>query len=78
MLLGDWYPTGASTWEGPMCAGLFHAPSGCRAAGTHVFHGLWDESHGFQRVHGLLHCSVCARVASRLDSAVLTLLSEVG
>lgn len=21
-----------------MCAGLFHAPSGCRVAGTHIFH----------------------------------------
>lgn len=21
-----------------MCAGLFHAPSGCRVAGTHFFH----------------------------------------
>lgn len=69
VLLGDWYPTGASIWEGPMCAGLFHAPSGCRAAGTHVVHdmtsgmNLVDFSGCMvsciaQFVHGLLQGSV--------------------
>lgn len=26
----------ASSWEGSVCAGLFHAPPGCRVAGTDI------------------------------------------
>lgn len=34
---GDWGPSGGFAREGPVCAGLLNAPSGCRVAGTPIF-----------------------------------------
>lgn len=47
-----------------MCAGLFHAPSGCRVAGTHIFYDTasvldLEDVSGCMGSNAKVPCSLC-------------------
>ncbi len=56
-----------------MCAGLFHAPSGCRVAGTHFFHDTasvldLEDVSGCMGSYAKVPCSLRARDTEKFKS----------